>query len=58
VLPEIAIGKKRGPRPIESVESTMQAPIRSPTARSKYLFLIAATFTTSSGRLVPKLSRK
>jgi len=47
-----------GPNPIANVESTIQLPMISPTARSKCCLRIAATSTTSSGRLVPRLTKK
>ena len=56
--PDTVIGKNIGPKPIASVESTIQLPIISPTARSKCFFLMAETSTTSSGRLVPRLTKK
>ena len=55
---DTVIGKNIGPKPMASVESTIQLPIISPIAKSKCFFLIAETSTTSSGRLVPILTKK
>ena len=56
--PDTSTGKIKGPIPMAKLASTMQLPIRSPTASLYCLLRIAVISTTSSGRDVPMATTK